>query len=887
MKLKTRIVSTVMSMALALGVMTFAVYAAATQTLSVTNTVSFVSDHVLAHVTGQVEGEKAWDSGTVNRTYGKVTTNPTVGFNELDDWEIGHIDFFDENAPINIFIMIENYSLERMFTFELEFDTVNDPEDTNIDRDVNFFNGYHVENDLEAYIADYYNPENESIVLYKYNGKENVEKETTKILVVTLSIVDTGLSVSSFNNAFSVTLLNEGTATEQPGDGNFVYNPDLQTITIPAGQTLDYDNLSEMITDENLVFYGIYPNTNWAKEERILLPYTPTLPEEPKQVYAKFYNEYSFTEMHYVQNGADTWAINISHGDETSPWLGAGEVLVLPSEYIGQKITAIYNLNYRGTFSSTVKSIVMPKYLQEIDGAVFSALAGINQIEEIHFQVNAETQLISTSAFSSLSMIESYDLRPLKNLSYIAEFSFVNNSNIQAIYLPNTIDPLTIGIGSFTEVTVGSLTFGNNIVFEGNPFPYNTTINQFVFPQNANYILEEDMLYKANESNEKTELIAYMGEISWQDGDYNFTDVTLPNTLTKIHPYALYGIQAESLTIPASVNELYNLSFPGYLDELIFEDNSQIVNLASLILNGEDEAEYTFSRIKKVTFGSGSLIETIGENFFAISGGAANPLYEINLEALTNLKVIEAWAFSNTRLTQITLPQGLETIGEGAFANSPLFSIVIPSSVTRIEQWSFSSTLLVQIRNLSSATQIDDYGDVTADPIDAAYLNDIIDWLPEYAIGYEYITNTEDNFVNTLSTVNGYTYFTINTLTAELNGTYLMGMNFETEVVDLSSETFEFVYPSAFAYNHTFKTIKLPSTVKSLGAGAFLNTSLKNLILASNNVVTGVFSPGGYSVYGNVNVYVPANLIESYQNEWTYYIHGFSGEFFDINTFVE
>ena len=43
MKLKTRIASTIMSMTLALGVMVFAVYAAATQTLTITNTVSFVS----------------------------------------------------------------------------------------------------------------------------------------------------------------------------------------------------------------------------------------------------------------------------------------------------------------------------------------------------------------------------------------------------------------------------------------------------------------------------------------------------------------------------------------------------------------------------------------------------------------------------------------------------------------------------------------------------------------------------------------------------------------------------------------------------------------------------------------------------------------------------
>ena len=50
MKLKSRIVSTIMSMCLALGVMGFAVYAAATQILTVTNTVNFVSDHVLATV---------------------------------------------------------------------------------------------------------------------------------------------------------------------------------------------------------------------------------------------------------------------------------------------------------------------------------------------------------------------------------------------------------------------------------------------------------------------------------------------------------------------------------------------------------------------------------------------------------------------------------------------------------------------------------------------------------------------------------------------------------------------------------------------------------------------------------------------------------------------
>jgi len=163
----------------------------------------------------------------MNLSYGVFETGPSD--NQLPLWNIGErMSFVNETAPINIFIMVQNYSLERVFNFELLFEEPNNFELTNMNREVNYFDAYgNSETSLNDYVDDYYDDQVFITATPYTTGQVEVEINSTKILIITLQIVDTGKSITVFNNNFSITLSsividtesNINSATPMQGDG--------------------------------------------------------------------------------------------------------------------------------------------------------------------------------------------------------------------------------------------------------------------------------------------------------------------------------------------------------------------------------------------------------------------------------------------------------------------------------------------------------------------------------------------------------------------------------------------------------------------------------------------------------------------------------------------
>lgn len=196
MKLRLKILSTIMSMCLALGVMGIAVWAAATQTLQVTNVINFTSIHVLATVTGVVEGAQ---EGTYTN-YGPTSTLATDAEGKLGAWNIGdNTQFVDETENIEITITVLNNSTERSLSFEISDQAQTalvgvDLDDTNINR------------------AVYYSINNATPVTDEaYAGGEvEVEAGATAVITFVIQITNTQGSVFAFDNRFNFTLRNVG-----------------------------------------------------------------------------------------------------------------------------------------------------------------------------------------------------------------------------------------------------------------------------------------------------------------------------------------------------------------------------------------------------------------------------------------------------------------------------------------------------------------------------------------------------------------------------------------------------------------------------------------------------------------------------------------------------
>lgn len=152
---------------------------------------------------------------------------------------------------------------------------------------------------------------------------------------------------------------------------------------------------------------------------------------------------------------------------------------------------------------------------------------------------------------------------------------------------------------------------------------------------------------------EKGSKLREIGGATFDSG--NIKSIDLPETVEFIDGRAFAGSCLREITLPASVTKLGNSVFCG--------------------------TDY----LRRVDF-SKTKLESIGKYAFNYSKGIKEVLLP------STLKVIEQLEFADcTSLEEITIPDGVETIGEKAFYGSALNEIIIPSSVTTIGAKAFAN----------------------------------------------------------------------------------------------------------------------------------------------------------------------------------------------------
>ena len=181
-------------------------------------------------------------------------------------------------------------------------------------------------------------------------------------------------------------------------------------------------------------------------------------------------------------------------------------------------------------------------------------------------------------------------------------------------------------------------------------------------------------------------------------------------------------------------------------------------------------------------------------------------------------------AFSRTDITEIIIPDTIESIGFYAFQDCPnLSAITIPASVERIGSWVFAEN-----RNLKNII------------VEAGNQNYIVEDGILYQIGGEYLSFTTNEYLNDFvvekKILHSYPSASGN-ITIPADVVIGTGAFFGTTITSVTiPEGVEIIEYHAFAHCNSLKSITIPASVKYIGSNVFQgSTNLTSITVASGN----------------------------------------------------
>ena len=364
--------------------------------------------------------------------------------------------------------------------------------------------------------------------------------------------------------------------------------------------------------------------------------------------------------------------------------------------------------------------------------------------------------------------------------------------------------------------------------------------------------------------------------------------ITLPSSLKVIEGSAFSNTGLTSISIPASVDSLGIRAFGecgnlvnvriednatplkmwnGYYGSFAYSDTGKTVYVGrDLLLNDNTSVfgnptsavfgdfvttinPYMFydnGKLASVTIGKGvktigiqafyncgndesvsDLAVTMGENITQISENAF--YYCKKLKSITlpsSLKLIEANAFSNTGLTNITIPASVDSLGMRAFGEcGNLTNVRIEDSATPLKMWNgyygtFAYSDAEKTVYVGRDLLLNDNTTVFANPTSAVF--------------GDYVTNINPRMFNDNSTLASVTIGKgVKTIGYEAFRNCGNGENVSKLTVTMG-ESITQIANDAFYYCKKLTSVTLPSSLKLIEANAFSNTGLTNITIPAS-----------------------------------------------------
>ena len=317
------------------------------------------------------------------------------------------------------------------------------------------------------------------------------------------------------------------------------------------------------------------------------------------------------------------------------------------------------------------------------------------------------------------------------------------------------------------------------------------------------------------------------------------TEITISDSVTSIDYRAFYGCTGlTEITIPDSVTGIDDDAFEGCY-KLVHIRNLSGVQILSPAWIGEvlttKDAEF---QNKLERDDNGIWTYTVGDTVYAIRYDGEST--DLDLPLNESIDAIYLYAFYNSRLTSVIIPDGVTSIGDYAFEGcTSLTEITIPDGVTSIGDYAFEGcTSLTEITIPDGVTSIGYYAFASCTGLQTANWN---------------ATNCK---------VRDYRYSIF------AGDTQLTTVNIGDKVQTIPYWT--------FCDCTSLKTVTIGKSVTSIGIGAFSDcTSLETVNWNATNCTSAGHSP--YAIFNGCIILNAVNIENDVQTIPGYAFYGCTG----------
>lgn len=304
--------------------------------------------------------------------------------------------------------------------------------------------------------------------------------------------------------------------------------------------------------------------------------------------------------------------------------------------------------------------------------------------------------------------------------------SGITLTNINALKVTGTLNETDFKYirENLTALEVLDLSGTNMTVFPNRALAFyngeNTTLKEVILPEGL--ISIEEAAFANCTALEKLNVPSTVNTLGrWILENTKVTSFTIPQGVTEIPASCFYGSAITTINIPPSVKTIGNWAFQdAKLTEVVIP--SSVTSIGEWAFGCDNDnptlqsviIEADITEIPNCCFYLQTKLTSLSlpEGITAIGDDAFCGCKISSLTLPSSLKTIGARAFSNNGITQLTIPNKVESIGNAAFAHNSIDNIDLPATLVSLHatafKWESMNEVICRASSVPQTPQTDE-----------------------------------------------------------------------------------------------------------------------------------------------------------------------------------